>query len=150
MATIRVPLEAQTLLSLCRKHERGPTEPDVPSCFETYADLLVFAATYGFSEMNGKRPNRKSRFLERPNPIDLGIFKTDRRFPQILLIALATSRDQNVVRDEEAICHLIEDFAAVGCTYIVRTLAVKADAEPHLAIASMLAGSMKEANDVKI
>ena len=150
MATIRVPQEAQALLSLCRKHERGPTEPEVPACFETYADLMVFAAAFGFSEMNGKPPIRKSKFLERPNAIDLGIFKTDRRFPQILLMALATSRDQNVVRDEETICRLIEDFAAVGCSHIGRTLAAKPGTPPHLAIASLLVGSMEQADDTKI
>jgi hypothetical protein len=87
MAVIRVPQEAQSLLPLCRKHERGPTEATAPPCFDTYADLIVFAASYGFAEMNGKVPNRKTKFLERPNPIELGIFKTDKRYPQILLMA---------------------------------------------------------------
>jgi dnd system-associated protein 4 len=114
MAVIRVPEEAKPLLPLCRKHECGPTEQAGPPCFETYADLLVFAASCGFAEMNGRAPNRKSKFLERPNPIDLGIFKNDKRYPQILLIALAISKDQNVVREEETICKLIEDLAAHG------------------------------------
>ena len=150
MATIRVPQEAQSLLSLCRKHTCGPTETPGPPCFETYADLLVFAAACGFHEIKGKAPNRKSKFLDSPNPIDLQIFKNDRRFPQILLIALATSRDQNVVRDEETICRLIEDFAAVGCFHINRTLSAKPGSPPHLVIANLLVGSSEKEDDMKI
>jgi hypothetical protein len=138
MATIRVPQEAQPLLPLCRKHERGPTEAAQPHCFETYADLIVFAAAFGFSEMSGRPPSRKSKFLDRPNPIDLSIFKTDKRFPQILVMALATSRDQNVVRDEELICRLIEDFAAVGCQRLSRTLKSSVVGGAHLEIARIL------------
>lgn len=122
MAVIRVPEEAKPLLPLCRKHDLAPAEQDSPTCFDTYADLLVFAAAYGFAELGGRPPVRKkSDFLERPNPIDLSIFKTDRRYPQLLLIALATAKDQNVVRNEDDICRVTEDYAAVGCERIVRS-----------------------------
>lgn len=124
MAVIRVPEEAKPLLPLCRKHECTPAEQAGQPCFETYADLLVFAASCGFAEMEGRVPNRKSRFLDRPNPIDLGIFKNDKRYPQILMIALAISKDQNVVRDEETICRLIEDLAALGCQRLTNSLSV--------------------------
>jgi hypothetical protein len=100
---------------------------------------MVFAASYGFAEMGGKPPHRKkSEFLERPNPIDLSIFKTDKRFPQILLIALATSRDQNVVRDEDLICKLIEDYAAVGCQRLARILGKDGDGREHIELATVL------------
>jgi dnd system-associated protein 4 len=139
MAVIRVPEDAKPLLRLCRKHDLAPTETEGPSCFDTYADLMVFAASYGFAEMGGKPPQRKkSEFLERPNPIDLSIFKTDKRFPQILLIALATSRDQNIVRDEDLICKLIEDYAAVGCQNITRMLGKNGDGREHIELATIL------------
>lgn len=150
MANIRVPQEARPLLPLCRKHTCGPTETPGPPCFETYADLIVFAAACGFHEIKGKVPHRKSKFLDSPNPIDLQIFKNDRRFPQILLIALATSSDQNVVRDEDRICHLIEDFAAVGCAHISRTLADQPGIPPHLVLAKLLNVAFKEVDEIKI
>jgi len=150
MAAIRVPEEAKPLLALCRKHERGLTEQAAPACFETYADLMVFAASYGFAEMSGKVPRRKTKFLERPNPIDLSLFKTEKRYPQILLMALATSRDQNIVRDEETICNLIEDFAAVGCSHIALTLNQRIGLPAHLAISSLLQSSSRNEDELKI
>lgn len=146
MAAIHVPQEAQPLLALCRKHECGPTEQAGPMCFETYADLIVFAASYGFAEMNGRVPNRKTKFLERPNPIDLGVFKNDKRYPQLLLIGLATSKDQNVVRDEETICRLIEDFASLGCSRLTQAIDAGSGEARHLAIAKALA----QTSDVQI
>lgn len=139
MAVIRVPEEAKPLLPLCRKHECGPTEQAGPPCFETYADLIIFAASYGFAEMNGKAPHRTTKFLERPNPIDFSIFKTEKRFPQILLTALATSNDQNVVRDDETICRLIEDYAALGCSRTSQAISNKHIAQSHIAIARIIA-----------
>jgi hypothetical protein len=138
MAAIHVPQEAQSLLALCRKHECGPTEQAGPACFETYADLIVFAASFGFAELNGRAPNRKTKFLERPNPIDLGVFKNDKRYPQLLLIALATSKDRNVVRDEETICRLIEDFASVGCSRLTQAIEAVSGNGRHLPIANIL------------
>jgi hypothetical protein len=146
MAAIHVPQEAQSLLALCRKHECGPTEQAGPSCFETYADLIVFAASYGFAELNGRAPNRKTKFLERPNPIDLGVFKNDKRYPQLLLMALATSKDRNVVRDEETICRLVEDFASVGCSRLTQAIESASGEGRHLAIAKVLV----QTSDVQI
>lgn len=139
MAVIRVPEEAKSLLPLCRKHECGPTDQVGPPCFETYADLIVFTASYGFAEMNGKAPSRKSKFLDRPNPIELGIFKNDKRYPQILMIALAISKDQNVVRDEETICRLVEDLAALGCHKLTTSLNLSGSTAVQLALARFIA-----------
>lgn len=150
MAVIRVPEEAKPLLPLCRKHEEGPSGHSGSASFDTYSDLLVFAAAYGFSEMRGRPPQRKTKFMERPNPIDLGIFKTDRRFPQILMIALATSGDQNVVRDEDLICHLIEDFAAFGCERLWKKLDQRGGQIAHLALVTILAEAEHCNNESKI
>lgn len=150
MAVIRVPQEALALLPLCRKHERGPAEPAAPPCFETYADLIVFAASCGFADMHGKAPVRKTKFLDRPNPIDLAIFKSDRRYPQILLISLAASKDQNVVRDEDTMCRLVEDFAGVGCARIARSLNGAPGLSSHLAVAGLLTSALEREEDQKI
>lgn len=151
MAAIRVPREAQTLLPLCRRHDRSPIEPAAPACFETYADLIVFAASYGFAEMQGRPPKRQSQFLDRPNPIDLAIFKNDgRRYPQLLMIALATSQDRDIVRDEDTICHLIEDFASLGCGLLAKELDQKIGLSAPLIIANILANSASYPDELKI
>lgn len=149
MQAIRVPQEAKPLLSLCRKHTAATTDPSSVLCFDTYADLIVFAAARGFHHLRGKAPNRSTKFLDQPNPIDLFLFKNDRRFPQILFIALATARDKDVVRDEATICRLIEDFAAVGCTSISQSLSSR-PGEPHLAIADLLIEAPHTDDDGKI
>jgi hypothetical protein len=138
MPNIRVPESAQQLLPMCRKHELLPTERELPQCFETYADLLVFAAAYGFSQLHGSIPKRKTRFLSTPNPIDFEIFKSDRRFPPILLIALAASKDKDVVRDESLLCKLTEDYAAVGFEKMIKIQSEHGDTSFILQIANAL------------
>ena len=139
MASIRIPEAAMELLPFCRRHESRSGDSSITPCFDTYADLLVFTASLGFREMNGTIPTRSTRFADSPYPIDLAIFKNDRRYPQLLLIALAASQDRNVVRDEELICKLTEDYAAIGCERLKRLL----DRKPglgHLVIAQGIAG----------
>jgi hypothetical protein len=139
MASIRIPEAAIELLPFCRRHVSRSGDSSITPCFDTYADLLVFTASLGFREMNGTLPTRFTRFADTPYPIDLAIFKNDhRRYPQLLLIALAASGDRNVVRDEEVICKLTEDYAAVGCERLKRRL----DRKPglgHLVIAQRIA-----------
>ena len=118
----------------------------MPQCFETYADLMVFAAAYGYSELHGSIPKRKTKFLATPNPIDFEIFKSDRRYPPILLIALAASKDKDVVRDESLLCKLTEDYAAVGFERIIKVQAMHGDTSLILQIANALA----EQEDEKI
>jgi dnd system-associated protein 4 len=116
MASIRIPKELKPLLPLCRSFT-GPRQDDNKNAapFETFADLMVFAAAAGFHHLHGAAPNKKAKdFLDQPNPIDFSIFKSDTRHPVLLLIALATSKDKDIVRDEEMICRLTEDFAKAG------------------------------------
>lgn len=142
MASIRIPESAIDLLPLCRRYDGNNSDPLITPCFDTYADLLVFAASFGFREMSGALPNRTTRFADSPYPIDLAIFKNDRRYPQLLLIALAASQDRNVVRDEDLICKLTEDYAAFGCERIKRLL----DASPGLAHVTIAQRIAEEAN----
>lgn len=152
MPTIRIPQAAQPFLPLCRRHDALRGESPERPCFETYADLMVFVASLGFAEMGGSPPmNRKETpFLDRPNPIDLAIFKNDRRYPQLLLIALAASGDRNVVRDEDLICKLTEDFAIVGCERLKRLVDQGSPGSWHLAIASRLAALPPDPEEIKI
>lgn len=75
--------------------------------------------------------------LEKPYPIDFQIFKNDRRYPPLLIVALAASNDQNVVRDEESICKLAEDFSAGGCQNLKMLADKGLPGMMHLAIAEI-------------
>jgi len=138
MPSIRIPQAAEPFLPMCRRSETLGAETREKVCFETYADLIVFAAALGFEAMGGRIPTRDTRFLERPNPIDFQIFKDDRRYPQLLLIALAASKDRHVMRDETPLCRLAEDFAAVGFERLTEIVDATTPGSWHLAIASRL------------
>jgi dnd system-associated protein 4 len=119
MATIRIPKELKPLLPLCRSYTGHRQEDKAAAPFETFADLMVFAAAAGFHHLHGAPPKKPcADFLDQPNPIDFSIFKSDSRHPILLLIALATSKDKDVVREEEVICRLTEDFAKAGAAYL--------------------------------
>jgi hypothetical protein len=137
MATIRIPEAAKPFLPLCRRRETTGTEAE-HVCFDSYADLIVFAAALGFDEMGGRLPNRETRFLAQPNPIDFAIFKDDRRYPPLLLIALAGSRERTVIHDEALICKLTEDFAAVGFERLTKIVDRGTPGAWHLSIAERL------------
>jgi len=147
MATIRIPEAAKPLLPLCRRRESTPSDTE-QICFESYADLVVFAAALGFEAMGGRLPNRETRFLTQPNPIDFPIFKDDRRYPQLLLIALAASRDRAVIRDEEMLCRVAEDFAAVGCERLKALVDASTHGSWHLAIAKRLTEGASDPNQI--
>jgi len=137
MPHIRIPEAAKPFLPLCRRREASGTDTE-HVCFDSYADLIVFAAALGFDAMGGRPPMRDTRFVTQPNPIDFQIFKDDRRYPQLLLIALAASRDQAVIRDEELLCRMAEDFAAVWCERLKEVVDATTPGSWHLAIAKRL------------
>lgn len=138
MNTIRVPEEAAPFLPLCRTQSTDSKSTSERVLFDSYADLIVFAAALGFDEMGGRLPSRDTRFLDRPNAIDLQTFKTDRRYPPLLLIALAASHDRTVIRDEGLLCKLTEDFAAVGLERMKKIVDRGTPGAWHLAIAERL------------
>jgi dnd system-associated protein 4 len=147
MPTIRIPEAAKPFLAMCRRHEASVAETE-QVCFETYADLIVFAAALGFDVMGGRIPTRDTRFVTQPNPIDFQIFKDDRRYPQILLIALAASRDRAVIREEELLCRITEDFAAVGCERLKELVNASTPGSWHLVIAKRLAEGCEDPDQI--
>lgn len=140
MSSIRVPVEGKPFLDLCRRRSDNSLGGVANPPFDTFADLLVFAAAVGFHHNHGKAPKaRQLRFLEQPNPIDFGLFTNDRRYPVLLLIALSASGDKEIVRDEELICRLTESFAATGFSAMSAHKATEPALTMEMSIASMLA-----------
>jgi hypothetical protein len=116
MAQIRIPSDATPFLPLVSTHRNPGSSSQASRCFETYADLAVFLAAYGFAVRNHELPAKDNEtFLDQPGPIDIAIFaKSDRRFPPLLFMALAATGDQRIVRNEDEICRIAELFAAAG------------------------------------
>jgi len=109
------------------------------ACFESYAEFMVFAAALGYKQAKGEIPPRCKDFLDNPYPIDLGIFKSQQVFPLILLIAMAHQRRYEVARDDEVLCDLVEDYAALGCGEMTELLRLNSSEVFHLVLAELMA-----------
>lgn len=142
MPAIRLPQSAEPLLSFCRRSE----EPADNACFDTYADLVTFAASCGFYRFQGRRPSDPSEFFPNVYPIDLAVFKNQGLFPNLLLMGLGCEGRADIARDEERLCRLVEAFADAGCKYLAHEMGTSTPARFHLHAAAVLA---KVAEDQK-
>ena len=134
MPAIRLPESAEALLPFCRRHE----DAEDNACFETYADLVVFAASCGYHRLNGRSPSEAKAFLSDVYPIDIGVFKNQNLFQNLLLIGLGTEGKSDIARDEERLCRVVEAFADVGCNYLAHELIGWTSARFHLELAALL------------
>jgi hypothetical protein len=110
MATIRIPSSALEILPFCTRHG----EPHSQTCFDTYAHLIITAATMGFHKGGNVRTERCRSFLNQPGPIDLSIFRSQNLMSQMMamgIVCLPTPEDSI---DENQIAPLIEDLAHTG------------------------------------
>src|SRR5437773_12517812 len=107
MPAIRLPQSAAPLLPFCRRSETAAEN----ACFDTYADVIVFAASCGFLRVNGRMIQESSEFLKGVYPIDLAVFKNHNLFPKLLLMGLGAVSNSDVAKDEERLCRLVEAFA---------------------------------------
>jgi hypothetical protein len=110
MSSVRISTAAEPVLHFSRTHGNSVKHP----IFDSNAAAVVFAASLGYNLMGRARPSPVPDTLITPNPVDLQIFKNGNLFPQILLIVLTVTKDTSIVRDEEKICGIIEDYAHVG------------------------------------
>jgi hypothetical protein len=134
MPAIRLPESAEPLLKFFRRHE----EAEDNACFETYADLVVFSASCGYQRLNGRPPTEANAFLREVYPIDIGVFKNQGLFPNLLLIGLGATGKADIVRDEEGLCRLAEAFADIGCKHLAHEMSGWTPARFHLECATLL------------
>lgn len=134
MPAIRLPESAESLLPFCRRHE----EPLENACFDTYADLVAFAAACGFHRLNGRTPSEPKQFVSGIYPIDLAVFKNQNLFPNLLLIGLGAEGKSEIARDEERLCRVVEAFADVGCKHLAHELSGWTPARFHLELGNIL------------
>jgi hypothetical protein len=146
MPAIRLPASAEPLLPFCRRYD----DPAENACFDTYADLVTFAASCGFHRLNGRRPQASKDFLPKVYPIDLAVFKNQGLYPNLLLLGLGTERTADIARDEDSLCHLAESLADVGFSYLAHELAAWTPARFHLQLAALLHKIAEESHEAQI
>ena len=146
MSSIRLPVTIEPLLPFCRKSDDAVEH----ACFDTYADLLVFAASFGFQNAKGVRPLAKDDFLHAPYPIDLAIFKNQQYFSQLILIGLATEGTQEIAHEEDKLCRIIEAFASEGGKKLTTVLKEATPASFFLELANLLEDAIKSKESYRI
>jgi hypothetical protein len=139
MPQIRIPKSAEPLLPLCRKSGDALDN----ACFDTYADLLAFAAGCGYHSLGGRKPTPPDAFLSIPNAIDLAIFDNQKLLPALLLIGLATTGDYQITRDDESLCQLIESCVDRGAKYLCHELKISNPVIFHLDLAELLEDTLE-------
>lgn len=110
MASIRVPSSALELLPFCSRHSDALKQ----TCFETYAHLLVTAASMGFHLGGNARTARCRSFLNQPLPIDIAIFRSQGLMPQMLAMGIVCLSTPDDATEESELASLIEDLAEEG------------------------------------
>jgi len=121
MAAIRVPSNATDLLPFCQRDEHA--RPD--ACFETYAHMLAIAACLGYRLASGPASRSCQSFLKTPGPIDLGIFRSQGLFSQLLIISMMCHPDNDAALDEANLVRSIEDLAEAGLEEMCMALTSK-------------------------
>ncbi len=139
MPAIRLPQSAEPLLPFCRKSEEAAEN----ACFETYADLVTFAASCGFHHFHGRRPEDPKDFVPSIFPIDLAVFKNQSLFANLLLMGLGSEGKANIARDEERLCRLVEAYADVGSKYLAHQMGAWTPARFHLETAALICSVAK-------
>lgn len=135
MSTVRVPVSAEPLLRYCR-----PSGTRLENaCFATYADLIVFAAGFGYAHSHGAAAPACRAFIEerQPHAIDYGVFRNS-AYPLLLLLCIATTKDTNAVRDDEHVIRVLENYAAVGLQALSQKLSESNPDEFHVELAQLL------------
>ena len=136
MSQTRIPKTAESILPFCRPwHARRSNV-----CFESYAEMMIFAASLGFY-YGGKRPALSSKdYLLQPNPISVDVYKGSqmRLFPNLLLLALAEKKDKSVSKDDKEICNIVEDYSHLGFVRLEKLLSKSSPEEFHIDVARLI------------
>ena len=137
MSQVRVSTAAEEILAYCRPwHERKGT-----TCFDSYAEMVIFSAGLGFSKAGRRRPKSAVDFLSQPNPISVDVFKSQQLYPIMLLLALAVTKDNQIAKDEKRICAILEDFAEIGFRELKKVLDQSNPQEFHIELGRLVAES---------
>lgn len=120
MTRIGVPKAALPLLVYCKTNSAKRDD----ACFSSYAELVVFLASFGYKLTQGRITNLTADVLETgPEPIEFTVFKNQGLFPQVLLLGLAVSKGHSIAKNEQALASVVETLATAGAGELARTWA---------------------------
>ena len=140
MAAVHLPAVLEPILPFVRKMQgRKPN-----ACFETYAHLVTFAASLGFSVLEGSPPPTGAKRSSLIDPVAWEYFSGDRQQTTIQLIGLVAGGGTEIVNDPERLCRMIEDLAAEGGKELVKIHKNCGDASFHLELGELLVKAAKE------
>jgi dnd system-associated protein 4 len=142
MAQVRIAGTGETLLPFCKPW----TERRENAIFSTYYDLILFAAACGFKHLKGKKAPQCVAFMTQPYPVPFEYFKSDSQmtFPLILLLSLGAFKQHDVVKDDDRLVKMLEDYAAVGFEVLAGLLTSTTPESFHIELARLLTDTCKE------
>jgi hypothetical protein len=113
MPAIRFPASAVPLLPLCKGHGEHYV-------FRTYADMVVFLASFGFHRhsLEGVPLCERFAYVEAPNPIPFEVFENRGAVSSFVMIALAIDGNIAKAENESGLTLLIERLADLGATLL--------------------------------
>lgn len=140
MPNVRIPKAAVPLLPFCKPWSGRKSN----ACFSTYADLIMFAAGLGFRQLRGMPAPSCLAFIEddQPYPIDFSVFKNpgQQLYALVLLLGLVAAKSREVVRDEEQLARIVENYSAMGFKELTEKLSATTPEEFHVELAHLLVG----------
>lgn len=140
MAAVHVPVSLEPIFPFVRKSQEKKSN----ACFESYAQLVAFAASLGFRRLDGDPPapgEKRSTLIE---PIAWEYFSGDRQQIAIQLMGLVAGGGAEIVNDSDRLCRLIEDLAGEGAKELVKILKSGGDASFHLELGELMVNAAKE------
>lgn len=146
MPAVRLPTQLEPILPFVKKsQQRMPN-----ACFETYAHLLTFSASLGFSSLKGEPPPRSEQRSNQIEPVPWEYFSGDRQQTAIQLIGLVAANGTDFVNNPDSLCRLIEDLAAVGGSELQKILRRNGDSGFHEGVGRLLASPVDHTEEAKI
>ena len=133
---VRVPKSALPLLGWCEKFEPETGDRLGTPCFESYAEMVVFAASLGCARWTKGMSLETREFLDKPYPIDMEYFRPFET--QLLLIQLAVDGSYKQLKDEGRLAKIVEGLADLGFTEMADWLSKTEKVLFHVVLAKKL------------
>lgn len=142
MAQVRIATTGEALLPFCKPW----SEKRDNAVFATYYDFILFAAACGYRHLKGEHAPQCVSFMAQPYPVPFEYFKTDAQttFPLVLLLALGAFNRHDVVKDDDRLVKMLEDYSAVGFEVLSRLLAGTTPESFHVELARLLTDTCKD------
>jgi hypothetical protein len=137
MPSVQVPKSLESVLPFVAKFQDRKENP----IFETYAQLMTFAAALGFNLTRGKYPPANAPKTNLIESIDWEYFSSEHQKAAIQIIGLVAGNGVSVVNDLETLVQLLRDLAAVGGQKMSEVLRSYGDSGFHLGLSELLIGA---------